>query len=254
MTKDYLAKTNTSKRKKLKNFKKLLSLLVLTPAICILSSCEKIEEEQVRPVASSETSVNATQITGTIGINVLLKSPITDAILSDLGSYGTVLDIIPTLNALSMRIDSGKLSAIRKLTYVSVASPDATRKGAPIDAVAVTDFSNGLSTWNLDAVNVTEINKGRVIAQDGTGVYIGVLDTGLLDSWRQYFPEQRIATQYSKSFSGGGGENGNVSEQPNKWEQDQNSHGTHVTSTILGFNLNGSSVNGVAPKATIIPV
>jgi subtilisin family serine protease len=83
---------------------------------------------------------------------------------------------------------------------------------------------------------------------------VGVLDTGLLDSWRQYFPEQRIATQYAKSFGGGGGENGTVSEQPNKWEHDQNSHGTHVTSTIIGFNLGGTSFNGVAPKATIIPV
>ena len=47
---------------------------------------------------------------------------------------------------------------------------------------------------------------------------------------------------------------GNVSEQPNKWEHDQNSHGTHVTSTILGYNLSGTPVNGVAPMATVIPV
>ena len=47
---------------------------------------------------------------------------------------------------------------------------------------------------------------------------------------------------------------GNVSEQPNKWEHDQNSHGTHVTSTILGYNLRGAPVNGVAPLATVIPV
>jgi subtilisin family serine protease len=38
-------------------------------------------------------------------------------------------------------------------------------------------------------------------------------------------------------LGGGGGEVGNVSEQPNKWEHDQNSHGTHVTSTILGLQL-----------------
>src|SRR3990170_776049 len=40
----------------------------------------------------------------------------------------------------------------------------------------------------------------------------------------------------------------------NNWEHDQNSHGTHVTSTILGYNLRGTPVNGVAPMATIIPV
>ncbi len=43
-------------------------------------------------------------------------------------------------------------------------------------------------------------------------------------------------------------------EQPNKWEHDQNSHGTHVTSTILGYNRVGTPVNGVAPLATVIPV
>jgi subtilisin family serine protease len=45
-----------------------------------------------------------------------------------------------------------------------------------------------------------------------------------------------------------------VSSQPNKWERDTNSHGTHVTSTILGYSLGGTPVNGVAPMATVIPV
>jgi subtilisin family serine protease len=87
-----------------------------------------------------------------------------------------------------------------------------------------------------------------------TGRSHTVLDTGLVDAWRQYFPQERIATQYAKSFGGGGGEVGNVSEQPNKWEHDQNSHGTHVTSTILGYSMYGTPVNGGAPMATIIPV
>ena len=82
----------------------------------------------------------------------------------------------------------------------------------------------------MDAVNVTDFGStSRQVIQDGTGVYVAVLDTGLVDSWRQYFPQERIATQYAKAFNGGGGEMGNVSSPPNKWEHDQNSHGTHVT-------------------------
>ncbi len=58
-----------------------------------------------------------------------------------------------------------------------------------MDTVPATDFMDGLSTWNLDAVNVTDFGfDNRQVAYDGTGVYVAVLDTGLLDSWRQYFP------------------------------------------------------------------
>lgn len=199
--------------------------------------------------------VSAAPASKTIGINVVLNTAVTDAILADLGTRGTVLNVMAELNALTMRTSSALLPSIRKLPYVAAANPDAERNGAPVDSVAVTDFSAGLSTWNLDAINVTDFGfDNRQVAYDGTGVYVAVLDTGLLDSWRQYFPEERIAEEYAISFGGGGGETGFVSDQPNKWEHDQNSHGTHVTSTILGYSLRGTPVNGVAPMATVIPV
>src|SRR2546423_7698127 len=191
-----------------------------------------------------------------IGINVLFKGAITQANLSDLGNYGTVLDTVPAIKLVTLKSTASQLPAIRSRSYVAAANPDAARNGSPVDTVAATNFANGISTWDMDAVNVTANPgfSGRAINYDGTGVYVAVLDTGLLDSWRQYFPEQRIATQYAMSFSGGGGEQGNVSDPTNMWEHDQNSHGTHVTSTILGYNLLGTPVNGVAPRATVIPV
>ena len=190
-----------------------------------------------------------------IGINVVLNTSITDSLLVDLGTHGKVRDVVYEINALTMQVASRELAVIQGLPYVASANPDATRNGAPVDTVAVTNFSAGYNTWDLDAINVTNYGvAGRTIGYDGTGVYVAVLDTGLLDSWRQYFPEERIATQFAKSFSGGGGEVGNVSEQPNKWEHDQNSHGTHVTSTILGYSLRGTQINGVAPMAKVIPV
>jgi len=190
-----------------------------------------------------------------IGVNVVLNTSITDAILADLGTHGKVRDVVYEIDAVTMQIRAGNLTAIQSLPYVAAANPDAERNGSPVDTVAATNFTNGLSTWDLDAINVTDVGfNNRQVAYDGTGVYVAVLDTGLLDSWRQYFPQERIAVEFAKSFSGGGGEVGNVSEQPNKWEHDQNSHGTHVTSTILGYSLRGTPVNGVAPLATVIPV
>lgn len=189
-----------------------------------------------------------------IGINVLLSAPPTAAQLAELGTYGTVSGKLVEINALFMRAPASQLPAIQALPYVLAANPDAERQGSPVDAVSVADFAGGLNTWDLDAVNVTNLGMGRTINFDGTGVYIGVLDTGLLDSWRQYFPQERIAEEFAVAFSGGGAGDGATPETPNVWEHDQNSHGTHVTSTILGYQFGARRINGVAPLATVIPV
>jgi subtilisin family serine protease len=154
-----------------------------------------------------------------------------------------------------MQAKADELPAIQALPFVAAANPDAERNGAPVDTVEVTDFSDGLSSWNLDVINVAQPGfDNRQVAEDGTGVYVAVLDTGLVDSWRQYFPEERIAVEYARSFSGGPTVAAAVSEQPNKWEHDTHTHGTHVASTILGYSLRGTPVTGVAPMATVIPV
>ena len=201
------------------------------------------------------STASAASSNSTIGINVVLKGDITDANLKTLAKYGKVRDVVYEIDALTMQIKAANLKTIQGLKFVASANPDASRTGAPIDTVAATDFTEGLSTWDLDAINVTDYGFGnRQVVYDGTGVYVAVLDTGLLDSWRQYFPEERIAEEYAIAFGGGGGEVGTVSTQPEKWQHDQNSHGTHVTSTILGYNMRGTPVNGVAPMATVIPV
>lgn len=196
-----------------------------------------------------------------IGVNVLISQDINQRMLADLSAYGSVKKVFNEIDALTMRTTPSGLAAILKLPFVKAAGVDAVRNGAPIDTLPAVDFSAGISTWDLDAINVTDNPASavpgdpvRIVPYDGAGVYVAVLDTGLLDSWRKYFPQERIAAQYAKSFGGGGGTNSNVSEQPNKWEHDQNSHGTHVTSSILGYDLRGTQVNGAAPLATVIPV
>jgi subtilisin family serine protease len=228
---------------------RLLSLATLALAV---GACERSGDRiSGAPPLSAAASANQN-----IGINVLLSGPPTAGQLAELKTYGNVQGRITEINAVFMHTSRDQLPAIRSLSYVLAANADAERKGAPVDAVSVTNFANGLNTWNLDAVNVTNLGAGRTIGAnvDGSGVFVGVLDTGLLDSWRQYFPQERIATQFAKAFSGGGQNQGNVSEPPNQWEHDQNSHGTHVTSAILGYSLGGVPINGTAPRATVIPV
>lgn len=190
-----------------------------------------------------------------IGINVLLNTPVSSAIITDLKKHGAVQSTIEDLNAVTMKVKTDELAVIKTLPYVYAANPDQVRNGAPIDTMDAENFTDGINTWDMDAINVTDYVSGkRVVPYDGTGVYVAVLDTGLVDSWRQYFPDERIASEYAISFGGGGGEVGTVSSQPYKWQHDQDSHGTHVTSTILGYYQRGVAVNGVAPKANIIPV
>lgn len=197
-----------------------------------------------------------------IGVNIALRGKVTPAIRAELNTYGTVLDALDPINALTMRAPVGNLNSIRALPYISSATPDAERNGGPVTNIPVSDFADGINMWDLDAINVTDAQStGRSVAFDGTGVYVAVLDTGLAEDWRSYFPAERIATEYARAFGGGGGERGTVSSQPDKWQQDTNSHGTDVTGTILGFSLSGIPgdlggpwANGVAPRAKVIPV
>lgn len=201
------------------------------------------------------STASAASDKGTIGVNVVLTGDITEGNLAELGKLGKVRDVIYEIDALTMQVKAANLEAVRALPFVAAANPDAERTGVPVDSVIATDFSSGFGTWDLDVINVMNSGQNiRQVVQDGAGVYVAVLDTGLVEDWPNYFPQERIATEYGISFGGGGGEVGNVSTQPDKWQRDTNSHGTHVTSTIIGYQFGVNKINGVAPMVKIIPV
>jgi subtilisin family serine protease len=135
----------------------------------------------------------------------------------------------------------------------------------------VTTTADGYHTWDSDMINV------EAVSETGAGVYVAVLDTGLVPNWKDYFPEERIATHLGTGFEqsvsfkahkdqcGFGVEVGNLRQTT--WVGSTGStHGTHVTSTILGyyyysnfdaiagFPLPPIMVRGIAPDVTIIPV
>lgn len=136
----------------------------------------------------------------------------------------------------------------------------------------VTTTAGGYATWDSDLVNIENVGE------TGRGVYVAVLDTGLVPNWRDYFPEARVATELGTGFDqpvaftarGGdpcklGYEVGGLTRST--WVGSRGStHGTHVTSTIVGyyyrsnfdavqgFPLPPILVRGIAPDVTIIPV
>ncbi|TAK99569.1 MAG: hypothetical protein EPO07_10770 [Verrucomicrobia bacterium] len=135
-----------------------------------------------------------------------------------------------------------------------------------------TSTKNGYSTWDSDLINVERVT------QTGQGVYVAVLDTGLVPNWRDYFPQRRIATKLGRGFHqnvvfkaknddpcGVEVEVGQL--RKTSWIGSQaSSHGTHVTSTILGYFYRANAdaaagyvlppimIRGIAPEVTIIPV
>lgn len=126
-------------------------------------------------------------------------------------------------------------------------------------------------TWDADIINSDAVHG---LGFTGKGVYIAVLDTGLVPNWRDYFPVERIATKLGKGFY----EPIHVNPQTGElvyagfvvetsWVGSTlSSHGTHVISTIIGYNYYAPSdalaglplpplfIEGIAPDATIIPV
>jgi len=126
-------------------------------------------------------------------------------------------------------------------------------------------------TWDADMTDADAVHE---MGYTGQGVYVAVLDTGLAPNWKDYFPEDRIATNLGKGFK----EHVIWNPKEQKYIYTGNiyettyigctgaEHGTHVTSTIIGYNyyavqdamagtpLPPIFVEGMAPDVTIIPV
>ena len=100
------------------------------------------------------------------------------------------------------------------------------------------------------------------VDNDGEGVYVAVLDTGLLQMWPFFFPQADIAWELGIGFTHDIWWDDGFWMGPLRDDRgfitkplEGSGHGTHVTSTIVGYNYADLFwVRGVAPKATIIPV
>jgi subtilisin family serine protease len=105
----------------------------------------------------------------------------------------------------------------------------------------------------------------ELVSNDGEGVYVAVLDTGLLEDWPFFFSQANIAWELGKGYTHDlwwDDALGDIVFGPLRDDRGfltdpfmGSGHGTHVASTVVGFNVNDSYwVTGIAPKATIIPV
>lgn len=188
-------------------------------------------------------------------MRVVIKTNVelTPEVMDLLSGYAIGINFVfEKINAVAMSVKAADLTELGELGIVEWIEQDRER-------YVLGDFSGGLGSWNLDMINVADDGlAGRTIDYDGDGVYVAVLDTGLVKHWRDYFWEESIATDYAAAFLSASWEHGPVETKmhpANIWERDTNSHGTHVASTILGYSMYGLlEINGVAPLAKVIPV
>jgi hypothetical protein len=135
--------------------------------------------------------------------------------------------------------------------------------------VEAADFSSGsdpVSTylpWDVDIVN------GEYSTNGGEGIYVAVIDTGLVYNWASFVaPTAHIETALGKGWSYDVTWNPAIddfvfTQNPNRgfitkaYEGD--GHGTHVTCEIVGYQRSTIGVaphivQGVAPNVHIIPI
>jgi len=190
---------------------------------------------------------------------------------------GEVLNDLSKINRLAVRSDSAtfltKLKANAKVSAVwtdrliklgladaggptgantpALGNPGATATFDPWHDVVgpfLNEDAPGVWQWDDDANGA---RGARVAGNDGTGIKVAVIDTGVQGSHKELLPNydnQNSANTIpcnllTRQFGPLG--------QKDCSSEDTEGHGTWVSSRILGA-LNGFASNGVAPKATVM--
>lgn len=134
----------------------------------------------------------------------------------------------------------------------------------------LTTTAGGYETWDSDQINVEKVGE------TGKGVYVAVLDTGMVPNYKDYFPAARVRTDLGTGFDQpvnftAGADGCQLTTEVGKLSQTTwvgstgSTHGTHVASTILGYFYDAPAdnsfaslppvvVRGIAPDVTVIPV
>ena len=208
------------------------------------------------PVADMDEVPNFAAVSKTIGINVLLNTAPTDAILAELALHGTVLDRVPAINALTMQ---GQGIGARGHPRPAVCGCCESRSGAerrtdrhgirrelyrrPVDLEPGRDQCDGLRV-RQPAGGVRRYRRLRRRARHRPDRHLApVLPPGTDRRRVRGSPSAAAAAKSAAS-------------RPSPTSGRRTPTPTARTSRARssGIDLGGTPVNGVAPMATVIPV
>jgi subtilisin family serine protease len=185
---------------------------------------------------------------------VSLDVAITDAILEEIATYGTINGWVDRYRFIALTTrDEDALVAVAALPYVAEVRPD------PYGGLTA------VGTWDLDLTDAVDVEESgvpgnpdrREVAQTGSGVHVAIIDTGLVHEWRELLNEARVDTSLARAFEGNTGitapPDNNFNVQSGVWENDQCHHGVGVAGMVIGSRWI-EDIEGVAPGARVIPL
>lgn len=150
---------------------------------------------------------------------VILRISEPSAVAAPLGGVAVGGTTEATVEAATL--DAAEAAAIASQPGMAVAPVFATTLVAPVsNNVAATN------TWGVDAIGALASTS------DGTGVVVGVLDTGIDSGHAAFVGVTLIEQDFSRSGNG-----------------DVHGHGTHCAGTVFGRSVGGTRI-GVAPGVT----
>jgi hypothetical protein len=195
------------------------------------------------PVVTITSPANGATVSGTVSITTDVSDE--DTLTADIYIDGTFV------GAGSYSWDTTAY-ADGSYTIFADATDSASQTGSDQITVTVDNTvepppppPTGNMPWWNDAIDVEKVHAAGIT---GKNTVVVIIDTGTVSNYLDFFPATSFLTDYCWS------QTKSLGIDSVDWNQDSEGHGTACAATVIGYDLNGDWVTGVAPDAKIVSI